>query len=264
MANGEGAVEEVTQLTEGRFASHVHSEWSDDASWPLGELREAFRKRGYAGALMCEHDRGFTDDQWGEYREECERHSDDGFILIPGIEYGDEDNVVHLPAWGDLPFLGEGRDPAELLAEVRERGGLAVFAHPWRRGAWARFDPAWAQSLVAVEIWNRKYDGVAPSQRATRLSKEHDIPGFVSLDFHTSRQFFPLATRFDIDGKLSRSSVYEALRAGRWRPEFMGRSALGYTEGAAAITLRSLEGARRVAKRLRSSIHSARGKGTSA
>lgn len=238
-------------MTEARFASHVHSEWSDDASWPLHELREAFRRRGYVGALMCEHDRGFTADRWGEYREECARFSDDEFLLVPGIEYGDGDNVVHLPVWGDLPFLGEGRDPGQLLADVNEAGGLAVFAHPWRSDAWMRFDPAWAQLLIALEVWNRKYDGVAPDRRAHRLAERHVLPAFVALDFHTSRQFFPLATRFELSNGLSEQATLEALRSGRWRPEFLGRSALAFTGGMPGAFLRGLERARRVGRRLR-------------
>ena len=235
-------------MTTARFATHVHSGWSDDASWTLPDLRDAFRTRGYDGALMCEHDRGFTPTRWEEYQEECERFSTPDFLLVPGIEYGDADNVVHLPTWGELPFLGEGNDPGSLLAEIAGLGGLAVFAHPWRRDAWRRFDPAWSATLIGLEIWNRKYDGVAPDRRAVRLAREHDLAEFVALDFHTSRQFFPLATRLE-PAELSVAAVLDALRTGRWRPEFLSRSAIAFTGGAQQQVLRMLERTRRTARR---------------
>lgn len=232
-----------------RFASHVHSAWSDDASWTLDDLRDALRKRGYDGALMCEHDRGFTENRWQEYREECIRASRDGFLFVPGIEYGDVDNVVHLPAWGPLPFLGEGRDPGTLLGHIAEEGGLAVLAHPWRRDAWERFDPGWAPHLLAVEIWNRKYDGIACERRALQLAQDEGLRPFVALDFHTSRQFFPLATRLQVQ-ELTAAATFAALQEGRWRPEFLGRSALRFTGGLPGTALAGLESARRAARRV--------------
>ena len=236
-------------MTTGRFASHVHSEWSDDASWTLADIRTAFRRRGYDGVLLCEHDRGFSGQDWDAYREECARLSDERFLLVPGIEYGDRENCVHIPVWGSVPFFGEGRDPGEVLQLASDHNGAAVLAHPWRRAAHERFDPTWAKHLVGVEIWNRKYDGVAPDRRAVALAGEHDLSGFVSLDFHTARQFYPLATRIYVEGRLSPEAVHRSLLEGRWRPQFLRMSALRFTAGAPGAVLEALEVSRQAVRR---------------
>ena len=233
-----------------RAAAHLHSEWSDDASWPLEKMVEAFAKRRCDVLLMCEHSRGFTDAKWSRYVEACARASTSDVLVVPGIEYNDSDNVVHVPVWGDVPFLGETPDIAEVLARAEAENGIAVFAHPWRREAWRRFDPAWAKRLTAVEIWNRKYDGWAPNRKALRYAEELGVPGFVSLDFHTSRQFFPLAMELTVDGALDRAGVEDALRAGQFEALAFSRSALRLVGGVSGRALLAAEAARGVAAKV--------------
>ena len=121
-------------MTTIRVAVHVHSEWSYDARWPLGELAEAFAKRRYDAVLMSEHDRGFDEARWQQYRQACADASDDRILLVPGMEYEDADSVVHVPTWGEeMPYLGAARPTPELLHDAREAGGFCVFAHPWRQ-----------------------------------------------------------------------------------------------------------------------------------
>lgn len=233
-----------------RAAAHLHSEWSDDASWPLEKMVEAFTKRRCDVLLMCEHSRGFTDAKWSRYVEACAKASTADVLVVPGIEYNDADNVVHVPVWGDVPFLGETPDIGEVLARAEREDGIAVFAHPWRRDAWRRFDPAWAKRLTAVEIWNRKYDGWAPNREALRYSKELGVPGFVSLDFHTARQFFPLAMELALDGPVTRASVEGALRAGDFEALAFSRSALRLVTGVSGKALLAAEAARGVAAKV--------------
>jgi len=232
-----------------RAAAHIHSEWSDDASWPLERLVESFRKRRVNVLLMCEHSRGFSDVKWSQYVEACVRASTSDMLVVPGIEYNDADNVVHVPVWGDVPFLGETPDIDQVLARSDEENGIAVFAHPWRRDAWRRFDPTWAKHLTAVEIWNRKYDGWAPDRRALAYAKDLGLPGFVSLDFHTARQFFPLAMELDVKGELNRSGFEDALRAGRFEAHAFSRHALRLVSGLSGSALVAAEAARRVARK---------------
>jgi predicted metal-dependent phosphoesterase TrpH len=236
-----------------RVAAHVHSEWSYDAAWTLPDVARAFRRRGYDAILMAEHDRGFTPERWVAYQSACEAASSADMVLIPGIEYEDADNVVHIPVWGvDAPFLGAGRETLELLHTAASEGAVAVFAHPWRRAAVLRYRPEWAPLLNAVEVWNRKYDGIAPHREATALAQRELLTPFVSLDFHTSRQFFPLAMSMDVDGAADAGSLVDAIRAGRCRPEILGLSALRFTRGLEGITATALEALRRrAAVRLR-------------
>lgn len=251
-----------TQTRSVRAAAHVHSEWSDDASWPLSRIAATFGRCGYSVVLMSEHSRGFTTAKWQEYVEACQAASNRRVTLVPGIEYGDADDVVHIPVWGQVPFFGEAPRVSTLLADVTEAGGTAVWAHPWRRDAWRRFDPSWSQHLSAVEVWNRKYDGIAPNQRVVELNRREGTRAFVSLDFHTRRQLFPLSLALQMDcpareGGASRSravitvdQVYAALQAGHFCPRALGLALERLTGGLPAATLRALESGRRVAARL--------------
>jgi predicted metal-dependent phosphoesterase TrpH len=233
-------------MTSVRAAAHVHSSWSDDAEWSLPDIARAFRRRRYDVVLMSEHDRGFDQQRWARYQRACMAASTDGILLVPGIEYEDADNVVHTPVWGfDVPFLGAGRPTLELLRSAQAEGAVAVLAHPWRRNAISRYQPEWAPLLSAVEIWNRKYDGIAPHHAARKFIEKEGFAPFVALDFHTSRQFFPLAMAVSLDERPSPGSLVEAIRAGRCQPEFLGLSALRFTRGLEGLTLRCLEAARR-------------------
>ncbi|NUR31272.1 MAG: PHP domain-containing protein [Catenulispora sp.] len=236
-------------MTKVRAVAHIHSEWSDDASWPLDRLAAAFQRRGRSVLLMCEHSRTFTAAKLAEYVEACAKASTEDVLIVPGLEYNDADNVVHIPVWGDVPFLGQTPDIPAVLTQSREADGVAVFAHPWRRAAWRRFDPSWAKDLTAVEIWNRKYDGWSPNREAVAYAKRLGLPPFVALDFHGARQFFPLAMELTLTGPPSRNTVEDALRAGDFEALAFSRSALRLASGVGGIALATAESARAVAAR---------------
>jgi hypothetical protein len=194
---------------------HVHSKWSYDGSWSLEELAAKFSRRGCRIVMMTEHDRGFTPSRFRDYREACARASSDEILVVPGIEYSDAANRVHVLVWGPVPFLGENLPTTEMLRAVKAADGVAVFAHPSRKLAWQCFEPAWAECLLGIEIWNRKYDGWAPSESSPMLLQSADVVPFVGLDFHTQRQSFPLAMALDLNGGMTEHAVLDCLRARR-------------------------------------------------
>ena len=237
-------------MTALRVAAHVHSAWSYDAEWALEEIARAFGRRGYHAVLMAEHDRGFDQARWQKYQDACRAASTSRITLIPGIEYEDGDSVVHTPVWGEhVPFLGAGRPTLDLLHAAQNEGAVAVLAHPWRRDAIARYQPEWAPLLAAVEIWNRKYDGIAPNRQAASLAAAADLGRFAALDFHTSRQFFPLAMSIEVAGPPTAGTLTNAIRKGNFRPEFIGLPALRFTGGLEGATLQAMEAARRGLRR---------------
>ncbi len=237
-------------MTRVRVAAHVHSDWSYDGSWTLEALAAELGRRGYDAVLMSEHDRGFDEAHWRAYQAACETASTPATLLIPGIEYSDAENVVHVPVWGDLPFLGEGLVTARLLDAVDAHDGVAVFAHPARRDALHKIDPACLGRFSGIEVWNRKYDGYAPSREAADLLSRH--PGAlatVGLDFHTRKQFHPLAMVIDLAGAVSAAAVVDAMRRRRAQATAFRVPALSLTRGAAWPAIREVERARRGAAR---------------
>jgi hypothetical protein len=194
-------------------ACHIHSDWSYDGKWSLEALATEFSSRGYQILMMSEHDKGFTESRRVEYREACARVSSDRVLVLPGIEYSDPSNTVHLLVWGaNVPFLGEGLPTKVVLEAVKSANGVAVLAHPSRFEAWRSFDPEWAGNLLGVELWNRKSDGWAPSQEAPPLLAMTGGIGFAGLDFHGRRQFFPLAMVLNIQSHVSEESILDCLR----------------------------------------------------
>jgi hypothetical protein len=201
---------------------HVHSKWSYDGSWSLEALSAKFSRRGCRVLMMTEHDRGFTASHLDQYREACAQASSREILVVPGIEYSDAANRVHVLVWGPVPFLGEGLPTTKMLDAVHTAGGLAVLAHPSRRDAWMSFDPCWTERLLGIETWNRKYDGWAPSKTAPALMKTSGAIPFVGLDFHTQRQSFPLTMALDMDETISEEAILNCLRSRRCHPRAFG------------------------------------------
>lgn len=230
-----------------RVACHVHSNWSYDGKWSLEEIAAAFSRRGYQAVMMTEHDRGFNEQRRLEHREACRKASSAGILLLPGIEYSDGANCVHILVWGDVPFVGADMDTGKVLATVAAAGSIAVLAHPSRKQAWRRFDPIWASSLVGIESWNRKTDGWAPSRDAQPLLKTSGALPFVGLDFHDQRQFFPLVMVLDVSPPISEGTMLEAIKSKRCRFEAFGSPTQIYSGGLPAQALRMAELFRRSA-----------------
>jgi PHP domain-containing protein len=230
-------------------ACHVHSAWSYDGSWSLEDLSARFSRRGCRVLMMTEHDRGFTASRFLEYRKACLEASTDKILVVPGMEYSDADNRVHVLVWGDVPFLGEGLPTGRMLAAVKATGGIAVLAHPSRKKAWQCFDPEWAALLLGIEVWNRKYDGWAPSESFPALLKAAGVIPFVGLDFHSQRQLFPLVMALDIDmdkdQKLSEDTVVECFRNYRCSARAFGSPLSQEIFRAALPALRIAERSRR-------------------
>jgi hypothetical protein len=234
-----------------RVAAHVHSTWSYDGSWTLEQIARAFARQGRDAVLMAEHDRTFDEDRWADYREACAEASAEGALLVPGIEYSNADNLVHTAVWGVEEFLGRERPTAELLEDARD--GVSVIAHPGRRRAWETLAPECFELASGIEIWNRKYDGVAPGPAGVELARRHDLLPFAGLDFHTARQFFPLAMGADLSVPAEHpDEVIQALRQGQLTPTAFALPAGHFTDGRGLETVRAAEYARhQIARALR-------------
>jgi hypothetical protein len=229
-------------MTALRLAAHVHSNWSYDGSWTLEQVARAFARQGRDAVLMAEHDRTFDQARWDDYREACAEASGAGALLVPGIEYSDAANLIHTVVWGVEEFLGRGRPSAELLEDTQD--GVSVIAHPGRRGAGETLAPDCLALASGVEIWNRKYDGVAPGTVGIELARRHDLQPFVGLDFHTARQFFPLAMEGDVDAPAAAGELVDALREGRFAPSAFAVPAGHFTGGRGLDAVRAAEYAR--------------------
>ena len=231
-------------------ACHIHSDWSYDGKWTLPALSAEFGRRGYRVVMMTEHDRGFTEARRQDHRAACSAASSADVLVVPGIEYSDRANIVHMLVWGPVPFIGEGVPTTELLKAVRAANGVAVLAHPSRRRMWQVFDPSWAHDLLGIEVWNRKTDGWSPAKTALPLLQSSSAVPFVGIDFHDHRQFISLAMQLDVAGGVSELSVLECLRARRCRALAFDRPLPEIMRGFPGMTLNAAELARRSAAKV--------------
>jgi hypothetical protein len=228
-------------LTTIRAAFHVHSEWSYDAKLTLEEVAALFSRHRYDVVFMCEHDRGFSAQRLRSYAAACEAASSEGPLLVPGIEYADADDRVHIPVWGPVPFLGEGLPTTRLLQTVVEHSGVSVLAHPRRRDAWEIVEHEWLELCTGIEIWTRKWDGWAPNPRACRWAADAGLVGMAALDLHQRGQMFPLAMELELTAPLSPQACVDALRRGDCRARIGGLPAAPLTRGALATAARAVE-----------------------
>jgi hypothetical protein len=200
--------------------------------------------------MMTEHDRGFTTERFEEYRHECAKVSSEEFLVIPGIEYSDAVNRVHILTWGPVPFLGESLPTDEMLKAVNAAQGIAVLAHPSRKDVWQSFTSQWTDKLLGIEVWNRKYDGWAPSTTAPDLLGQTGAIPFVGLDFHTDRQSFPLAMALDLRTAVTEEAVLDCLRARRCEAYAFGAPLRRDLLRRALPMMRAAEKTRRTATRI--------------
>jgi len=234
-----------------RAVVHVHSEWSYDGAWTLEKIANLFRRLNCKVILMSEHDISFDHTRWESYQKACAKLSDEGLLIIPGIEYSDENNAIHVLTWAVAEFLGNNQPTGNILEKVNEKNGICVFAHPSRHEAWQRLDSSWLPLFHGIEFWNRKFDGIAPSREASDLLKlSGKSTPFVGLDFHRINQLFPLSMMIHVKGTLSKDNVFTALRTGQSYPLAMGVSALRFTDGFLSSSVKVADRIRRLASKL--------------
>jgi len=172
-------------------AIHVHSDFSHDGRDSLERLREFALERGLSFLALSDHAEDLDEAACEEYRVRCAELSDEGLMLIPGLEYRFAGRPgLHLLALGLSMYL-QPETPEEFLSQARGRGGLTVLAHP----VLCRYNiPREVLNRIdAIEVWNAAYNTrYLPDLRAIRVLHEirrrrPEVVGTVGLDQHDSR-----------------------------------------------------------------------------
>ncbi|MBD3370466.1 hypothetical protein GF402_08915 [Candidatus Fermentibacteria bacterium] len=130
---------------------HVHTTASDGSATARTVAREAAR----AGLCFV----GINDHSSLDATRHGCRGWTDGVFVLPGAEINDGRRMNHLLVYG-LEELPDSNDTREQVAWVRERGGLAIPAHPFERGAFLPMMGSYPwtagplEGLSGVEVWN--------------------------------------------------------------------------------------------------------------
>ena len=195
-------------------ALHVHSTYSDGER-TIAELRALFVAEGCRFVAMADHADAFGESSLRAYIADCERHSDESLVFVPGLEFGCE-RKMHVLGYG-VTKLCATTDPQRIIEFIEQESGISVIAHP-RDDA---FD--WIESFdllpMGVETWNSKYDGrYAPRGRTFRLLRRlqlrrPEMRAFYGQDLHWRKQFHGLFTVADVKDPTA-DEILAALRRG--------------------------------------------------
>lgn len=192
---------------------HVHSNYSHDGRHSLQEIALFAKKRGYSFVCMSEHSDTLNDGRMSEYVQECRRVSTARCMIIPGIEFSC-DNKLHIVGIGIDRYTGK-TDPAVVAAFIRERGGVAIVAHPVRYNydIPLRLIPV----IDGIEVWSASYDGrFVPNHRSLLLYKQlktlnTGLSAFAGQDLHGLYQHFLLEISVRTE-EVSREAVTYCLK----------------------------------------------------
>ncbi len=165
---------------------HVHSHFSTDGLCSIAVLADFARDSGFQFVGLTDHAEDLSLEERESLRRECEKHSDESCVLIPGLEFRCGDDI-HILGLGITDDMGS-TDPVAVAMQIRGLGGLAILAHPGRNGY--QCPRELCSVLDGIEIWNAGYDGrFVPQLANLRLLQEARatnpaILGFGGADLH--------------------------------------------------------------------------------
>ncbi len=196
---------------------HSHTTFSYDGKLPPNRFALHLRLRGLSFVGITEHDNTMDAPTVCDLMATCAKLSDETMTLIPGVEFATA-RKTHILGIGIKEYFAD-RDPAAIVREIKQQGGVAVLAHP-DNGDFER-DPEFLGNLDGVEVWNGGHDGpYVPSVRNILALLEirkfnPKVLAFSGLDFHDAGQYRGL--RLEIDETHGADAVNAALKEGRFR-----------------------------------------------
>lgn len=199
---------------------HVHSDFSRDGLCSVKELAGFAREAGFGFVGITDHAEDLSDRNIEALCRECEAHSDELLVMIPGLEFRCGGGL-HILGLGVRQGIGD-REPVRVASWVRNQGGVAVLAHPSVCGH--RYPSELRAALDGIEIWNARYDGhFVPAMANLRLLEEvrqtnPTVAGFGGADLHTLEQHPGVTLELQVQGRsnIHADIVLEHLRQGKF------------------------------------------------
>ncbi|MGZ4849593.1 MAG: PHP domain-containing protein [Halobacteriota archaeon] len=220
---------------------HVHSNFSPDSAVKPKTALKISRKKGLNGIAVTDHDTI----QGG--LEASRINTDKHFLVIVGSELEtDRGDVIGLFLTQEI----ESRKADQVLTEIHEQGGLAVWAHPYREGK-KQLPSTLIERVDIIEGYNAKTEA-ARNVHARTLAAQYKKPIVGVSDAHTADDIGGIVTAFEG----STHNIKQALIAGkkcimgpRLSPEYLPEYLSGLFSPAQQRAERSLS-LRPVSKRL--------------
>ncbi len=195
---------------------HVHSTFSDGEE-QLERLVQLLKQEGMDFVAVSDHAEVFDELRMEQYVELCESLSDEGFLVMPGLEFALPGGHIHILGYGVTRRI-RFANMEQLVDSIHQDGGLAVLAHP--PSGSINIIGSIRSKLDGIEVWNERYDG-AHSPRAESfqlLRRIRSVNGkasaYCGLDLHKIGQLRkPVYVDSQAD-RLDRESVLRSLATG--------------------------------------------------
>ncbi len=198
-------------------AFHVHSNFSEDGTFDLLQLVRYFKEKKFNFICLAEHNprrngEYISEQEYLNFVDECEKASNDNFVVIPGLEC-EVQGKNHILGIGLNEVVG-GEDWDSLVNDIQKKGGIAVLAHPvfFKN----KYDNDLLMELDGIEVWNSRYSGGLPDPIAVSKIKKltsygSGITGFFGMDFHRPDDYYDLRLIISIED-LTSVNIIKALK----------------------------------------------------
>jgi hypothetical protein len=183
---------------------HIHSTYSPDSAVHPRTVLQLAREKGLSGVAITDHDtiRGGL--------EALKLNTDPNFAVIVGSEIETDKKVDIIGLF--LTREIQSRDAHEVIREIREQGGVAFWAHPYRDGK-NLLPSALIRRIDVIEGFNAK-TSESRNMLAQTLARRHRKPIIGASDAHAAEEIGNAAT---LVGCSSIDGIKEALIRGKTR-----------------------------------------------
>lgn len=188
-----------------RMDLHVHARWSPDSRLTLDAIGARLPHAGLKGFALTDHN---TVEGHAALREMQERNP--SYLLLPGVEVSTREG--HVLAYGVHESPPAHRPVVETLEWVRDHGGEAVLAHPFRRSHGVGRRIAETVRVPAIETRNGHNSEIA-NLRAESVAAHRAVGMTGGSDAHAAADVGRAFTEFD-PSVSTVDDLLEALRRG--------------------------------------------------
>lgn len=195
------------------FDLHLHTFYSSDGCGSPEAMVAAARRRGLSGIAVTDHNTCEALDHLaraGLIREDG--LPVDGFLVVPGVEVSTAEG--HLICLGTTLPPMKGLPAREVVAAIRERGGLAVAPHPYDTfRAGIREEILDTLDLHALETFNAAVSLRRFNERAARYAERRGLAAMAGSDAHHASAAGISSTAYDLP-ELSLAALLAAIPKG--------------------------------------------------
>ncbi len=151
---------------------HIHSIYSSDGTLEVKEILKIARKRGLGAIAITDHN---------EIRGSIEARKLNILPVIRGIEISSKEG--HILAYGVSCLIPRDLDIEETIERIRDCGGIAVAAHPYRYWSGIGEENARKFNFDAIEAFNGRCKKKS-NEKAEKLCETLAKPFTAGSDAH--------------------------------------------------------------------------------